>query len=154
MKKRVNAALEVCNGLIDKYDKLDDLEYKNLLPSEVEKIFSKLKVDDYPPLQFNEWIKLMHKYGGMHGSEIALKKIYLENKKIIKDKPLGNTIFYNDSKLKNDVNIYQGEVLCVNSDLITEYKHLLTDNYFPVIINVCNKFGNDTCTVETDYYRG
>lgn len=116
-----------------------DLEYKNLLPSEVEKIFSKLKVDDYPPLQFNEWIKLMHKHGGMHGSEIALKKIYLENKKIIKDKPLGNTIFYNNSKLKNDVNIYQGEVLCVNSDLITEYKHLLTDNYFPVIINVCNK---------------
>lgn len=29
MKKRVNAALEVCNGLIDKYDKLDDLEYKS-----------------------------------------------------------------------------------------------------------------------------
>ena len=116
-----------------------NLEYKNILPRGVGEIFSNLKIDDYPPLDFNEWIKLMHKYGGMHGSEIALKKLYLENKKIMKDLTVSDTVFYSSPELNINLTNYHGEVSCVNSDLIMEYEKLLRDNYHPVIINVCNK---------------
>jgi hypothetical protein len=37
------------------------------------------------------------------------------------------------------LNVYDLEITCANSDILTEYKKLCFSNYNPVIINVCNR---------------
>lgn len=113
-------------------------EYKKFLPNGVSEIFSQLNPSDYPELSLCEWIKLMHKYGGMHGADISLKELYNENKKIIKNKIEGSTTFYYAPKSNNQDLKFDSQITCVNSDLITEYKKLKENNFNPVIINVCN----------------
>ena len=118
----------------------DDQSYKQLLPQSVSKIFETLNPLDYPELELSEWIKLMFKYGGMHGKEKSLKELYNNNKLIIKDKEIKQTIFNSNPKL-NDVNTktYNPQVTCVNTDLLTEYNKDKKSGYNPVIITVCNK---------------
>lgn len=117
----------------------NDYSYKDLLPANVGNILSRLNPNDYKKLPFSEWIKLMHKYGGMHGPDISLKELYLENKKIINNKNNCDVAFYTSPIVANNIYNYNLEVTCVNSDIISEYNKLLLDNYTPVIINVCNR---------------
>lgn len=116
-----------------------DSSYKELLPLGVGKFFDKLNPNDYPEIELSEWIKLMHKYGGMHGPDKSLKELYLENKKVLKNFLPKDTIFYKHPTLITEANIYECNITCVNSDIITEYNNLLNSGYNPVIINVCNK---------------
>ena len=114
-------------------------EYKKLLPDGVDTIFLQLNPNDYPEMELSKWIELMHKYGGMHGSDQSLKELYLENKNINKNKECCETKFYICPTIERNINICNSHVECVNSDIITEYKKLKSCDYNPVIINVCNR---------------
>lgn len=114
-------------------------EYKKLLPDSLSTIFSQLNPSDYPEMELSKWIELMHKYGGMHGSDLSLKELYYENKKIIKNKINVDTKFYTSPIVENNIIYDECEIKCVNSNLITEYEKLKQDNFNPVIINVCNR---------------
>jgi nicotinate-nucleotide adenylyltransferase len=114
-------------------------DYKILLPDSVAGIFSQLNPSDYPEMDLSKWIELMHKYGGMHGSDLSLKELYNENKKIIKDMINVDTMFYTSPIVENNIIYDNCEINCVNSNVITEYEKLKLNNFNPVIINVCNR---------------
>ena len=114
-------------------------EYKKLLPDGVDTIFSQLNPNDYPEMELSKWIELMHKYGGMHGSDLSLKELYNENKKIIKKMINTDTKFYTSPIVENDVDSNECDISCLNGDVIIAYEKLKLYNFDPVIINVCNR---------------
>jgi hypothetical protein len=114
-------------------------EYKKLLPDSVCFIFSELNPSDYPEMELSKWIELMHKYGGMHGSDLSLKELYYENKNIIKNRINTDTKIYSLPIVENNIIYDEYEISCINSDVITEYEMLKLNNFNPVIINVCNR---------------
>ena len=123
----------------------NDQSYKQLLPQSVSKIFETLNPLDYPELELSEWIKLMFKYGGMHGKEQSLKEIYLD-KGLIDYNTLELDILSRvDSRLKHNIKVeYKIESFPAKS---YKGKFIPSGNYPTILITIGEGLGKNFWTM-------